>query len=205
MDAITLLTQDHREVEAWFKRFEKLGDRAEGTRGGIVDKLLEALSRHSVVEEQFLYPALRERTEQKGVALALRSLEEHHVVKWLLHELEGMKPGEERFNAKVQVLTEMVRHHVGEEESEVFPLMRRLYSKEELVDLGTLCEEAKRMAPTRPHPRAPDTPPGNLIAGALSGLIDRGRDLVGELRAPRSGAARRARQKPGTRAKRRRS
>jgi hemerythrin superfamily protein len=190
MDALTLLKKDHQEVEKLFKRFEKTSAPME--RKKIVEAIIHALSQHAALEEQFLYPALRERGEKKA-HLALEALEEHHVVKWLLDELDGRSAKDERFAAKVKVMIENVRHHVEEEETALFAVLRRAYSKEELADLGELMREARRFAPTHPHPRAPDEPPGNLIAGAMAGLLDRGRDLIaGARRAPRQQAAREA-------------
>lgn len=201
MDAITLLTQDHREVDALFKRFEQLGEEDEGEKRHLVDLMIEELSKHAAIEEQLLYPALRERAKNHDQdELALEALEEHHVVKWILNELLDMAPDEERFDAKVYVLTENVRHHVKEEQEEVFPLIRRFYTRQELEDMGSILEEAKKLAPTRPHPRAPDSPPGNLLAGPLAGLMDKGRDMFmsrGAKAAPRQASARELKGKRG--------
>ena len=128
MDALKLLEKDHREVEALFKRFEKTTAPAE--RKKLVDQMIRALSIHAVIEEQFLYPAVRERGGKKA-DLALEALEEHHVVKWLLNELDGRSPKDERFAAKVKVMMENVRHHVEEEEEELFALMRKAFSQQE--------------------------------------------------------------------------
>ncbi|MBX5483549.1 MAG: hemerythrin domain-containing protein [Myxococcaceae bacterium] len=193
MDAISLLQKDHREVEALFKRFERLGRGNRAQKGRVVDRIIDALARHAAIEEMFLYPAVRERIHSKE-ALALESLEEHHVVKWLLYELDRLRPSDERYDAKLCVLAENMRLHVKKEERELFPALRRSLSTQELTDLGVLMAEMKKAAPTRPHPRAPDTPPGNLFAGTIAGLLDRGRDLLrGELRAPRPMAARTSR------------
>src|SRR4028118_2193773 len=75
-----------------------------------------------------------------------------------------MKPDHERFKAKMSVLMESVRHHVKEEESELFPKVRKEIKRKELAELGEALEKAKKTAPTQPHPRAPDTPPGHLVA-----------------------------------------
>ena len=115
------------------------------------------------------------------------------MVKWLLLELNRMDPEHERFGAKMKVLIESVRMHVEEEETGMFKELRKAFSKDELEDLGALMESGKDFAPTRPHPRAPDQPPGNLIAGMMAAMMDRGRDLLsdlGALRAPRELAAR---------------
>ena len=74
-----------------------------------------------------------------------------------------MSPEAERYDAKVTVLIESVRHHVEEEEQDMFPRVRKALSREQLSELGDLIERAKKVAPTRPHPKAPDEPPGNAI------------------------------------------
>jgi hypothetical protein len=104
-------------------------------------------------------------------------LEEHHVVKWLLSELDAMDPTAERFDAKVTVLMESVRHHVKEEERELFPKVRAGVGRRQLVELGDELRAAKRAAPTHPHPRRPDTPPGNLAVGSAVAVLDRAKDL----------------------------
>jgi hypothetical protein len=83
-----------------------------------------------------------------------------------------MHPGDERYNAKVTVLMENVRHHILEEEHEFFPQVARTLSRAELEQIGDELEAARAVAPTRPHPRAPDEPPGNIIAAAASAPID---------------------------------
>src|SRR5262245_32857900 len=123
MDAITLLKNDHKAVEHLFDRYERAGDRAYTQKRDIVERFSEALSIHAAIEEQLFYPVVRATVPDAG-DMALESLEEHHIVKWLLSELEGMSPEEERFDAKVTVLIENVRHHVEEEESDLFPRVR---------------------------------------------------------------------------------
>ena len=110
--------------------------------------------------------------------IALESLEEHHIVKWVLSELDEMDPEDERFDAKVTVLMENVRHHVEEEEDEYFPKVRDELGRNALNDLGDAMAAAKKVAPTHPHPRSPDTPPGNLVVGTAAGVVDRVGDTV---------------------------
>lgn len=176
MDAITLLKTDHKAVEKLFKRFEAAGDRAMVLKGDTVRRIVEELSAHAAIEEQIFYPAVRAEVPATSSEV-LESLEEHHIVKWLCSELEGMSPEEERFDAKVTVLIESVRHHVGEEESDLFPAVRAALGRKRLGEIGGQLEDAKKTAPTRPHPRAPDTPPANLVAGAASGAADKARDV----------------------------
>jgi hemerythrin superfamily protein len=177
MDAITFLRSDHKTVEQLFKRFEKAGDGALVEKRQIVDRIVEELSVHAAVEEQVFYPVAR-ATVPGTEDIALESLEEHHIVKWVLSELDGMDPAAERFDAKVTVLIENVRHHVAEEEGEFFPKVRDELGRKALGDLGAALERAKSTATTHPHPRSPDTPPGNRVVGAIAGVIDRVTDNV---------------------------
>jgi hemerythrin superfamily protein len=177
MDAITLLKNDHKTVEGLFKRFEKLGPRAVKSKQELVERIIRELSIHAGIEEMFFYPAIREAAEGGDAGeMVLESLEEHHIVKWVLAELEGMGPEHERFDAKVTVLIENVRHHVEEEEKELFPQLNKLLGKARLDEIGEAMNRAKKTVPTRPHPRSPDEPPGNLVAGAGAALLDRARD-----------------------------
>ena len=177
MNAITLLKNDHRAVEQLFKRFEKLGPRAVKSKQDLVERIIRELSIHAGIEEMFFYPAIREAAARGDAdELVLESLEEHHVVKWVLSELEGMNPEHERFDAKVSVLIDNVRHHVEEEEQELFPQLNKLLGRARLDELGEVMAKAKKTVPTRPHPRSPDEPPGNLVAGAGAALLDKARD-----------------------------
>src|SRR3954462_15222257 len=107
MDAIALLTRDHREVEMLFKQFEKLTERAQKSKKKIVMKLIRELPIHSAVEEMLFSPAVRTAALKAGTRAGesasdavLESLEEHHIVKWTLAELEKMDAEDERFDAK---------------------------------------------------------------------------------------------------------
>lgn len=180
MDAITLLKDDHKRVEKLFKRFEDAGPRAHVEKRQIVDRIIEELSVHAAIEEQLFYPVTRETVEEVH-DIALESLEEHHVVKILLAELQHLDPADERFDAKVTVLIENVRHHVDEEEDDYFPEVRAALGRNALNELGDAMEAARETAPTRPHPLAPDEGPGLYVAGAAAAVVDRTRDTVGGL------------------------
>lgn len=177
MDAITQLKADHKTVETLFKQFEKSGDGAKVAKRDIVERIIKELSVHAAIEEQVFYPTVRKEVD--GVEdEVLESLEEHHIAKWVLSELDGMDPSDERFDAKVTVLIENVRHHVKEEESELFPAVRAALGRKRLNEIGDLLATAKQAAPTHPHPRSPDTPPGNVLAGAAAAIVDKARDLL---------------------------
>jgi hemerythrin superfamily protein len=172
-DAITSLRDDHKRVEKLFKQFEKIADGdAEKTKQSLVAEIISELSVHAAIEEQVFYPAVRKMVEDAEDTV-LEGLEEHHIVKWTLSELDGMSPSEERFKAKVTVLIESVRHHVEEEEGEMFPKVREALGRKALVELGETMDAARQTAPKRPHPKAPDEPPGNLVAGPAAAAMDK--------------------------------
>jgi hemerythrin superfamily protein len=177
MDAITYLKDDHRTVEQLFKRFEQAGDNALVQKRQIVDRIIEELSVHAAIEEQVFYPVARASVPDTE-DIALESLEEHHVVKWLLSELVDMDPAHERFDAKVTVLIDNVRHHVQEEENDFFPKVRKELGRNDLAELGDTLAEAKKSAPTKPHPRMPDSGPANAVAGTITGVVDRVGDNI---------------------------
>ena len=171
-----MLTDDHRQVEELFVRFEKSGDGAHKRRQDLVQRITEALSIHASIEEEIFYPAARRFVADAGDDV-LEALEEHHLVKLTLAELETMDPGHERYGAKVTVLIENVRHHVDEEEGELFPTIRKALDTAQLRKIGDELVAAKRTAPTRPHPEAPDTPPGNIVAQVLTAPLDAAANL----------------------------
>jgi hemerythrin-like domain-containing protein len=177
-DGIALLREDHRAVKKLFKEFSATGDRAHAARRRLVDKIITELSIHAGIEENVLYPRARVAMP-KSEDDVLEALEEHHLVKVTCAELEKMQPTDERFAAKVQVLIENVKHHIKEEEEELFPKLRKVFSREDLVVMGEDMRAARRVVPPRPHPAAPDQPPGSVAAAALSTPVDAARKTVG--------------------------
>jgi hemerythrin superfamily protein len=185
MDAITLLRDDHKKVKSLFRQFEQTGERAVKTQADLVNQMITELSIHASIEEQLFYPFVR-KVVPEAAADVLEGLEEHHIVKWTLSELEDMDPTNERFVAKVTVLMESVRHHIEDEEGEMFPRVREGAGRKQLAQLGEDMLELKKASPKRPHPRSPDTPPGNRLVGPAAVTIDRlrqvGSDAVNRLR-----------------------
>jgi hemerythrin-like domain-containing protein len=173
-DAIALLKEDHREVNAMFREFERAGAGARAKKARLVASMIAALSRHAAIEELSFYPAVR-REVAGTTDDVLEALEEHHVVKWLLSELEGLDPANERFDAKVTVLIESVRHHVREEENELFPRVRARLGRDRLLAIGDELRTAKPRVSARPHLRSPDEPPANMLVAGAVGAIDRAR------------------------------
>jgi hemerythrin-like domain-containing protein len=130
-----------------------------------------------VIEEQVFYPMVRAEVPGAGDEV-LEAIEEHHIVKWVLNELEHLPPDAENYDAKVTVLTENVRHHVKEEETELFPDVRKALGRKRLAEVGERLQAAKKLAPTSPHPRSPSTPPGNLVAAPVAKAVDTVRDKI---------------------------
>ena len=148
-DAIVLLKDDHKTVEQLFKKFEQAGDRALVAKRTIVDSIIEELTIHAFIEETIFYPAAREAVPETEDHV-LESVEEHHVVVWMLSELSTLAPEAENFVAKVTVLIENVRHHVKEEEQEWFPQVRKAMGRKQLQELGERMIAAKGNAPKDP-------------------------------------------------------
>ena len=148
-DAIVLLKEDHKEIKKTFDAFEKAGDEAYAEKGRLVDKMIELLTVHTYIENEVMYPRVRELLPELEDDV-LESYEEHHVADVLVMELVAMKPDAERFTAKTTVLIENVRHHIEEEEKEWFPQVREGLGRKQLQEIGAEMTEAKTKAPRTP-------------------------------------------------------
>ena len=118
--AIEMLTADHENVKKLFRQGERIEDDSEQLQA-LVDETCEALTEHAEIEEEFFYPALRETDARDLVAEAEV---EHNSAKQLIADLQGMDADDERYRATFKVLGEYVKHHVKEEENDIFPLAR---------------------------------------------------------------------------------
>src|SRR5690242_21911330 len=114
-DAIVLLKDEHQQIRKAFREFEKAGPDAVKAKGKTVDKIIELLTVHTYLENEVMYPRVRELLPDLEDDI-LESYEEHHVADLLVSELAAMEPRDERFTAKTMVLIENVRHHMKEEE-----------------------------------------------------------------------------------------
>ncbi|MCC9305895.1 hemerythrin domain-containing protein [Kitasatospora sp. RB6PN24] len=175
-NVIAELTSDHREVEGMFERIQALepGDRQ---RRELADEFTIELVRHAVAEEQYLYPAVRKYVAN-GDRLADKEIQDHATVEKLLKKLEGSKVEDPAFDALVTQVIHEVTGHVADEEQNLFPALAAGCSATELNELGDKVRTAKKLAPTRPHPSAPDRPPANKLLAPGAGLVDRARDMV---------------------------
>ena len=134
MHAITMLTEDHREVERMLDELEPTTERAVKTRHELFSRLKEALTVHEVIEEEIFYPALREHPKAKD--LVLEAYEEHDVVDSIMSQLGALPVDDETWGAKATVMIENLRHHIEEEEGEMFPTARKVFERGELTELG---------------------------------------------------------------------
>jgi len=123
-DALDALEADHRAVEKLFDAFERSEDGAAETRGALVQRACEELTVHTMLEEELLYPAAQQALAQKQQTEIDESYVEHFLVKTLIAKFETLEPDHAGFNATFRVLAEMVRHHIDEEESQLFPALR---------------------------------------------------------------------------------
>jgi hemerythrin superfamily protein len=148
-DAIVVLKADHREIRHLFRKFQAAGDKAVKKKSQIVGQIIELLTVHTFIENEVMYPevcALLPDLKED----VLQSYEEHHVADVLCMELASMQAGAERFDAKVSVLMENVRHHIEEEEQDWFPKVRAGLGRKQLQELGAKLEQARNKAPRSP-------------------------------------------------------
>jgi hemerythrin-like domain-containing protein len=148
-DAIVLLRDEHQQIRKVFRTFEKAGDHAYAAKGRAVDRIIELLTIHTYIENEVMYPRVRELLPEVEDDV-LESYEEHHVADVLVLELSTMKPEDERFTAKTTVLIENVEHHMEEEEKEWFPKVRSGLGRKQLQELGQQMIQARAKAPRRP-------------------------------------------------------
>ena len=133
MKPMDLLKKQHKEVKGLFKKIEKTDGARE--RRELMQQIVTALEGHTTIEEEMFYPAVRELETKKAEEMVNEAFEEHHVVKLVLAELPNVDPADERFEAKMTVLSELIEHHAEEEEKEMFKLANKI-DEDELEDLG---------------------------------------------------------------------
>jgi hemerythrin-like domain-containing protein len=132
--AIELLMTDHRKVEMLFEQYEDEKEGDEGTKRAIAEQVCGELTVHAQVEEELFYPWLRENLDDEDMEMVEEAEVEHASAKDLIAQLEAAAAIDETYDAKVKVLSEYIKHHVKEEEEEIFPEVRDM--REELDELG---------------------------------------------------------------------
>ena len=140
MNAVRLLTEDHKRVKALFGDYEKLSDSAHARRQKLVEQVFEELEVHTTLEEELFYPAVKATADDKAEEMVDESCQEHHVVKMLMAEMKQLEPDNPEYAAKFTVLMENVEHHAEEEEKELFPKAKKLLGD----DLDAMGEQMER-------------------------------------------------------------
>jgi hemerythrin-like domain-containing protein len=133
-DALAMLKADHDKVKKMFKEFEKLNSDETEEKAQLVKQACAELKVHTQLENEIVYPAVREAIEDDD--LMDEALVEHEAAEELISQLEQMQPGDEMYDAKFTVLGEYVNHHIAEEQKEMFPA-----AKKAKIDLAALGEQ----------------------------------------------------------------
>lgn len=144
MDALTLLRDDHDKVKKLLTELEDTTERATKTREELFTRLHDELTVHEIIEEEIFYPTLRQHPKAKEIVL--EGYEEHDVVDTIMGELEDLPTDDETWGPKAKVMIENIRHHIEEEEGEMFEKARQVLDKDELETLGTTMADRKAEA-----------------------------------------------------------
>jgi hemerythrin superfamily protein len=174
-DVIDTLVTDHREATELIEQI--LGTTDPVSRRDLADSLIAELVRHSVAEEMYVYPAMRDHVPD-GDAAVDHDTREHKELERLMKELEGADASAPEFALTVEKIRSALQDHVQDEEQEQFPKLRLHVPETALVELKGKVETAKKIAPTRPHPAAPNAELFHKMAGPGVGLVDRLRDKL---------------------------
>ena len=174
-DVIEVLTTDHTEATSLIAQIR--GTTVADERRDLADTLISELVRHSVAEEMFVYPAMQDHLPDGDQAVE-HDVEEHKELERIMKELEGAEPSDPTFDNLVTQLESVLRDHVQDEENDQFPKLRAHIPREQLVTMAGKVETAKKVAPTRPHPGAPNNEVFHKLVGPGVGLVDRLRDKL---------------------------
>ena len=142
MDALELLKADHKTVTELLDELEDTTERAVKTREKLFAKVYGELILHEKLEEELLYPLLKQEDSTKEITL--ESYQEHHVIDILLKELNKMNVTDEAWSAKIKVLKENLEHHIQAEENKMFPKTKKIMDKSTLIQLGEKMQQIKQ-------------------------------------------------------------
>ena len=174
-DVFDVLMSDHRDVTALIGEIWTIRDPM--MRRDLTDTAISELVRHAVAEEMYVYPAMKKYLPEGDKAVE-HDVEEHKELEETMKALEDADVSSPEFDEKLRKLETVLADHVQDEETEQFPEMRRRVPREELVELAGKVETAKKLAPTRPHPGAPNNELFHKLVGPGVGLVDRLRDKL---------------------------
>jgi hypothetical protein len=183
-DVFEVLLQDHDEVKAMLARLEygpKAGTGATAAelaaRRHLAEDVIIEESKHEAAEQQYFWPAVRELGPE-GDRVADEAIGQERDGERVLYELSKLNPEDEKFEELLTGFISDARAHIAFEEGHAWPLMRASMSADRAAELGSKIEQAKKMAPTRPHPNTPASEGARKAAGPLAGAADRLRDAV---------------------------
>lgn len=176
-DIIDLILEDHDEVRELFSRLDTTDP--EG-RGELFETIVYELARHEAAEETIVHPTLRDEVPAGG-SIAESVLEEESEAEQLMADMEKMDPTSDEFLAAFRRLRDDVLEHAEHEEDEEHPKLREQLTQERLREMGEGFEKLKEKAPTRPHPKTPQTPEVRAAVGPIAGVFDRMRDAARDL------------------------
>ena len=144
MNAIKLLMQDHKKVRQLLTELEGTTTRNTRDRERLVQEISNEVTIHAQIEEEIFYPAFKAAAKKTDdTDMFFEAAEEHHVVEMVMPELVAADPSSDEFTAKAKVLKELIEHHAGEEEKEMFKRAKALMDEDELEELGMRLEERK--------------------------------------------------------------
>jgi hemerythrin-like domain-containing protein len=169
-DVVDILTTDHHEVIDLLQQIKISTDAEE--RRDLTDTVISELVRHSVAEEMYVYPAMKKYLPDGDQAVD-HDVEEHKELEKTMKKLESVDAQSSDFTQLLADLENILRDHVRDEENEQFPRLRAQVPGEELIEIGEKVENAKKLAPTRPHPMAPNNEVFHKLVGPGVGLVDR--------------------------------
>jgi hemerythrin superfamily protein len=174
-DVVDVLISDHRDVTALIGEIWSVKDPM--IRRDLTDTAISELVRHAVAEEMYVYPAMKKYLPDGDKAVE-HDVEEHKELERTMKQLEDVDVSSADFDSRLRELESTLADHVQDEESEQFPELRRQVPREELVELAGKVETAKKVAPTRPHPGAPNNELFHKLVGPGVGMVDRLRDKM---------------------------
>jgi hemerythrin-like domain-containing protein len=182
-DIFDVLEKDHKEVKQMLARLEKnrpgpdASDKDLKQRKKMAEQLVIEESRHEAVEEMYFWPAVRDRLPD-GDKLADEATGQEQEAKVVLDKLDKLDAGDRQFEKLLGEFITSGREHIEFEETEVWPHMRKALSKKDARELGTKVQDAKKTAPTRPHPSTPPKPAALKSTGPAAAAADKVRDAA---------------------------
>ena len=174
-DVVDVLTTDHHEVLDLLQQIKATTNAEE--RRDLADTVISELVRHSVAEEMYVYPVMRKHLPDGDEAVE-HDVKEHKELEKTMKKLEGVSADDAEFTQLLGELETILRDHIQDEESEQFPGLRAQVPRPDLVEIAQKVEAAKKIAPTRAHPLAPNNQVFHKLVGPGVGLVDRLRDKL---------------------------